>query len=429
MIKKDYYKKIIILIISIIIINIFVLFHMNFNKNINLENLNISYYNGTEKLDSMPQKDNDQNLVFDYASCDNDAYIIWDNELWSPLVKNLKTSKTKCSLYFKEKTSINVCNTYGNDSALCYISKLGDNDYVNMAYDHATANNEYHNNLRYIGTTPNNYIKFNNEIWRIIGILKVKTEDNTLEERLKIIRMDGISNQKDFGMFSWDYKENFNNDWTTSTLKDMLNGIYYSSQSGNCYQGYSTPIQCDFTGNGEQPKGLDETAKNMIDKDVVWNLGGYRTPAMTHPQITAKEFYEKERGNEVYDGRPIYWNSQTDNQNKQGIGLIYPSDYGFSVGGNLRNDCLNTNLGDFNLKNCGMYTWIDFNNFAWTLTPNPNNAMNVFVFHDDKIIYYGVVNTLSLKVAPVIYLKKELKIEPDSNLNYGSILNPYRLTF
>ena len=94
--------------------------------------------------------------------------------------------------------------------------QLYDNDY-----------NEYHNNLRYIGITPNNYIKFNNGIWKIIGIMKVKTDDNTLEERLKIIRLNNINNQKDFGKYVWDYKNTSN--WTTSTLKDMLNGIYYNS--------------------------------------------------------------------------------------------------------------------------------------------------------------------------------------------------------
>ncbi len=61
---------------------------------------------------------------------------------------------------------------------------------------------------------------FNNEIWRIIGLVNVKT-NNGIEQRLKIIR-NNIEGQKDFGKYSWDYKLNENgssisdngsNDW------------------------------------------------------------------------------------------------------------------------------------------------------------------------------------------------------------------------
>ena len=120
-----------------------------------------AFYKGNDKLDSMPLKDNEENLVFDYGECDNGAYVEWDNEEWAPLIRNLSKSKTKCSLYFKEKTSINICNKYGNDSALCYISKLGDIDYTNLAYDGKGVLQELgtdDNNLRYVGTNPNNYI-------------------------------------------------------------------------------------------------------------------------------------------------------------------------------------------------------------------------------------------------------------------------------
>ncbi len=36
----------------------------------------------------MSQKDNEENLVFDHAECDNGASIIWDSETWGPIVKN-----------------------------------------------------------------------------------------------------------------------------------------------------------------------------------------------------------------------------------------------------------------------------------------------------------------------------------------------------
>ena len=62
------------------------------------------YYNGEEKLDEMPQKDNQENLVFDHGVCDNGAIVDWDDNEWAPLVKNLSKSKTKCSIFFKEQS-------------------------------------------------------------------------------------------------------------------------------------------------------------------------------------------------------------------------------------------------------------------------------------------------------------------------------------
>ena len=107
-----------------------------------------------------------------------------------------------------------------------------------------TTNDEGFNKdeYRYAGTNPNNYVEFNNEIWRIIGLVYVKTE-NGVEQRLKIIRFGGLLGQKNFGNHSWDHKltsigsslsDNGSNDWTDSELKDMLNGIYCESSSGDC---------------------------------------------------------------------------------------------------------------------------------------------------------------------------------------------------
>ena len=45
------------------------------------------------------------------------------------------------------------------------------------------------NNLRYVGSDPNNYVSFNNELWRIIGVFNnIDNGTGTKETRLKIIR-------------------------------------------------------------------------------------------------------------------------------------------------------------------------------------------------------------------------------------------------
>ncbi len=61
------------------------------------------FYKNNELTEEMPQKDNKENLVFDHGECDNGASIEWNYEEWSPLIKNLKSVKTECSLYFEER--------------------------------------------------------------------------------------------------------------------------------------------------------------------------------------------------------------------------------------------------------------------------------------------------------------------------------------
>ncbi len=62
-----------------------------------------AFYKGNEPLEEMPSKDNSEGLVFIDGECDNGASILWNKEEWSPLIKNLTKSKTKCTLYFNDK--------------------------------------------------------------------------------------------------------------------------------------------------------------------------------------------------------------------------------------------------------------------------------------------------------------------------------------
>ncbi len=68
-----------------------------------IENLNIAFYKGNEKVEEMPSKDNSEGLVYIDGECDNGASIEWNKEEWAPLIKNLSKSKTKCTLYFNDK--------------------------------------------------------------------------------------------------------------------------------------------------------------------------------------------------------------------------------------------------------------------------------------------------------------------------------------
>ncbi len=329
------------------------------------------------------------------------------------MIIGLTKSKTRCNLYFKGETGVE------------YIKKLGESDTTNLAYDDTDDNN-----LRYIGANPNNYVRFNDELWRIIGVLKVKTENGTTEERLKIIRTNGIEGQKDFTKFSWDYKltnvgsstsEYGSNDWTDSQLKDMLNGIYYNSTSGDCYFGKSEASQCDFSGNSNLPRGLNAKSRAMIDDNVIWSLGGFNTA-----DVTAKAMYGYERENRIYSNRVNEWSKTTDVGNMHnGVGLLYPSDYGYAVGGNEKSNCLLKNISDYHNGKCRENDWLYTKDYEWTITPISTLASVLFGINSGGYIYDNYYAYGTLGVMPVVYLKSDVRITSGT----GEVNSPYVLYY
>ena len=251
------------------------------------------------------------------------------------------------------------------------------------------------NGYRYEGKNPNNYIWFNNEYWRIIGVFDSASHGQSNKNLVKIIRDDVLDG------LVWD-KSN-TNDWTASSLKSLLNGAYYKAQdgtsSGYCY-GYSTTVtaNCDYT-----KKGIQSGYRGMI-ANVTWHLGGYSSTS-----ATSSAFYGYERGTKVYSGRPTSTTGY--------IGLMYPSDYGYSV---LSSSCTRTtNLGSYGTT-CAGQSWLYGKGDEWTLTPS--SLLSIFVFHLSNIasVYSNYANG-GWGTRPVLYLDASVyKIDGDGSLN-----NPY----
>ncbi len=251
------------------------------------------------------------------------------------------------------------------------------------------------NGYRYEGKNPNNYIWFNNEYWRIIGVFDSASHGQSNKNLVKIIRDDVLDG------LVWD-KSN-TNDWTASSLKSLLNGAYYKAQdgtsSGYCY-GYSTTVtaNCDYT-----KKGIQSGYRGMI-ANVTWHLGGYSSTS-----ATSSAFYGYERGTKVYSGRPTSTTGY--------IGLMYPSDYGYSV---LSSSCTRTtNLGSYGTT-CAGQSWLYGKGDEWTLTPS--SLLSIFVFHLSNIasVYSNYANGC-WGTRPVLYLDASVyKIDGDGSLN-----NPY----
>ena len=136
-------------------------------------------------------------------------------------------------------------------------------------------------NTRFISSNTNNYISFNSELWRIVGIFETEDASGNKARRLKIVRNSSIGN------FSWDssqpsnYGSNGTNQWGLSDIMQLLNpgydsetyggSLYWNRTDGNCFSG-STASSCDF-----RYTGLTTTAKTYID-EVKWNVGMLNTP-------------------------------------------------------------------------------------------------------------------------------------------------------
>ena len=328
-------KKRSILLVIIFFISIIILSVNSNNKYLVKEESLATYIDG-EKTDSFPAKGT---VAFSKAECDNNTNIYWDNDTWGLYAINLN-EKTKCNLYFKTL-----------ENAVTKITNLASTDTVNMASD------DPDNNIRYIGANPNNYVYFNCadynnqtsdtcELWRIIGVFNnIEKEDGTKENLIKIIRENSIGN------YSWDNKDTTSgaeidygsNDWTTARLNYLLNpghesesiggSLYYNAKKGICYAGQNNAtIACDFTKTGLK----NDKTKNSIET-VIWNNGGISNTK--HTKSDTQQWYNFERGTEVYKNNNAYWTGK--------IALIYPSDYGYATSGNnetSRANCLNYSL-------------------------------------------------------------------------------------
>ena len=271
--------------------------------------------------------------------------------------------------------------------------KTSDTCTYTLAYDGTTDNN-----LRYVGKNPCNYVKIDNEYWRIIGVMN-NIDDGTgnKESRIKLIRNESIGN------YSWDTSDSTVNsgsginEWSQADLMKLLNpgyesesvggSLYYNSKSGTCYNGRANAItSCNFTSSG-----LKTNLKALID-DVIWYMGTNGTNSYTLASDgLASHFYRYERSNNT--GKICtagdYCNDTiartTDWEGK--VGIMYPSDYGYATSGGStsnRTKCLTKELyhwDDSSYGDCKNNDWLyNSGNWQWTVSPFAyySNALNVF---------------------------------------------------
>lgn len=202
------------------------------------------------------------------------------------------------------------------------------------------------NGARYTGANPNNYVSFNGELWRIIGVF---------DGKIKIIKNESI------GDYVWD---SFNtNDWGNSSLYRYLNTIYYNE--------------------------LNVPYKNMVE-NATWKTGGWDTA-----NIPTSLMYE-------YEGR-ISENTSTITGY---IGLMNVSDYGYASSACYNGSKTLYNYTD---PTCAGTNWLLGVN-EWTLTKNSFYGGIVFSIDIYGYVDSGFGVTSTRAVRPSLYLKSDVTI-------------------
>ncbi len=411
------------------------------------DGVEFAFYQSGKKLDTMPNQNNEEGVVFLRSDCTNGALVEWNYENWNNFkVINLSDSKTTCSFYFGSKEE-KICNDSGLESAACYFANKEDDDLI---YD-----DTYDTNLRYIGLTPNNYVYFNCdesrencETWRIIGVMNNVTEVSedgknieTLGSHLKIIR------DKFEKSYSWDSSERgVNNgygvnEWSQAAIEKVLNDEYLNRRTGSnrCYKSSGISIE---TCPDWETVGIKDDARNMI-ANIKWNIG-------TIDEGWLSNFFEN---NEKFNANVVYGSERSSHNGKElceakggdycndvvvrnktwigKVGLMYPSDFGYAVGMDVRDVCLGKSIRLYYTDNCATSDWLyDPSSNQWTIMPipRPENASYVSYIHSSGFVSYNRTD-YNYTIRPVVYLKSDVKIVDRDYSDYGSSNHPFELEF
>ena len=115
-------------------------------------------------------------------------------------------------------------------------------------------------NVRYTSKNPANYIKYNDELWRIVGIFNVVRTNDREEYRLKLVRDESITTSP--------FRITDNFEWNSNLGKVLYNYVY---------------------GENNELYKLQKESLNYIDF-AYFNLGGLKDPS----SYEASDYYDNE---------------------------------------------------------------------------------------------------------------------------------------
>ena len=248
--------------------------------------------------------------------------------------------------------------------------------------------NEDITEYRYRGASPKNYVTFNNEVWRILGVFPTDDGTGNIENRIKLIKDQSIGNNY------WNTTQvastSTYNNWTGATLMKYLNGTYYNSLINN-------------------------NSIDMVD-DVKYYLGGFNAVNSTIQDMYSYERKTSGSGTYYYSTNPTSWTGK--------LGLMYASDYGYAalncetklLGGNSSTD----------IRVCNTTNWLyNIKVNEWVMAQAGSSNSYAFYVVSSGNLSYNSVNGSAMAVRPTLYLKSEVQITEGD----GTSSNPYKLSF
>ncbi len=384
-------KNILLLGVVVVIFSIFFICLSSNNDKAIIENTNSSNLNfnsntltmmyETEENSGEYQVSNDnawpqEGYVFNerLSSCENGSTLTWDDENKKVLLQT--NTSDKCYIYFDKEPDIVYLadyikkNVYTSDGVndLYYHDGVGTYGYLEAG----------DNSYRYSGANPNNYVCFgsdaaacpNDYLYRIIGVFG---------DQVKLIKSTSI------GSYAWD-ADNVNT-WDGTTKPDvyyLLNDTFYNNK---------TYIE-----------------EQLISKISVhdFEVGGVNFNDIG----TAKEVYQLEIEN------------QTGYKERMPIGLMYVSDYGYSVDPSKWSEPLMYGTTDYDI-NYGINNWLYLGNqYEWLITriSDINSAFHIPNLFNGSL-GGGYSADQKSAIRPVFYLKSNVELVRGT----GTSSDPYRI--
>ena len=306
-------------------------------------------------------------------------------------------------------------------------------DYINNLYDiedfrkedGLKKDNTSDANIRYEGANPNNYVKFNDELWRIIGVFG---------DNIKLVRSEEL------GKLSWDISDSSVNngwgvnEWSQADLIEYLNTMYYGGTSVTCYvDGNNSTTTCP-TGS------LNSTSKSMIN-NYTWNTGAINVEDATIANqetftLNTVPFYNAERGSvngKICTSGNNCNDTVTRSTTWQGyVALPYATDWAYA---SSETACATNMYDGFDVANrnydnmtCKKNNWMHhgstMNEAMWMLSPRAHygSADGVWGVDGDGGVNIYVASS-ALSVFPTVYLNSDVNIVSGS----GTSSAPYIL--
>ena len=301
---------------------------------------------------------------------------------------------------------------------------------------------------RYSGPSVNNYVTFNDEVWRIIGVFK----DEVGKEHVKIVRGNVLTAD----MFPEEYvikgttynikypSSNYaywnrkvsgtnNNDWATAGLQYWLN----TTKDGQGNNGYLSTLKVNSLNMMEDTKYYLGTIGNISvtcksSSDFNWTTTSYGTALEVYQnEMAINEVYNEEetskncgfyetfpttyegtKGGKLWPGNNGIWTGK--------VSLLYPSDYGYSA--IIENWIIDLHDYDTII----LSSWLNSANHIYNeclLSPTSSASNRIALWNNAGAIgaYYAYE---AYEIRPTLYLKSNVKITS----GVGTSDSPYKLS-